>query len=73
MTDIDPRSARVIAAYKRHKLSVSALCHIRHLLRQFERDRALDRQFAWYGVAIVVALLALAAFSRLAGGQVLLF
>ena len=71
--DTGPRSERVIAAYKRHKLSISALRHIRNLLRQFERDRALDRRFAWYGIAIIVAVLAFAALSRLASGQITIF
>ena len=57
----EPRSAQVIAAYKRHKLSISALCRIHRLLQEFERERALDRRLAGYGVAIIVAVLALAA------------
>ncbi len=73
MMDDDPRSARVIAAYKRHKLSISALCHIRQLLQQFERDREFDRRFAWYGIAIIVAILAFAALSHLGAGQVSVF
>ena len=58
--DTDPRSERVIAAYKRHKLSISALRHIRNLLQQFERERDFDRRAAWYGVGILVAVLAFA-------------
>jgi len=73
MMDGDPRSARVIAAYKRHKLSISALHHIRELLQQFEHEREFDRRVAWYGAAIIVAVLAYAAFSQFAGERVFLF
>jgi len=61
----DSRSEQVIAAYKRHKLAVSALRHIRQLLQEFEQQRCLDRRLAWCGVAIIVALLAFAALNRL--------
>jgi len=73
MMDGKRRSARVIEAYKQHKLSISALCHIRRLLQQFERERELDKRFAWYGIAIIVALLAFATLSRLGAGQVSVF
>jgi len=70
MMDANPRSAQVIAAYRQHKLSVSALSHIRQLLQQFERERQFDRVAARYGLAIIVAVLAFAAINWLSAGQV---
>ena len=68
----DRRSEQVIAAYKRHKLSRNALYRIGQLLQGFECERAFDRHLAWYGVAIIVALLAFAALSRLRAEQLVL-
>ena len=72
MSDGDPRSEQVISAYKQHKLSRNALYRIRQLLQKFERERAFDRRLAWYGVAIIVALLAFAVLSRFGAQQLVL-
>jgi len=72
MTGGEPRSEQVISAYKQHKLSRSALHRIRQLLLKFEHERAFDRRLAWYGVAIIVALLVIAAVSRFNAGQLVL-
>ncbi len=69
----DSRSEQVIAAYRRHKLAISAARHIQRILQEFERERALDRRFAWYGAAIIAALLLCALLSRSGTGQVVLF
>ena len=65
----DPRSQQVIAAYQRHKLSISAFSHIRQLLQQFERDRDIDRRIAWYGISITVAILVGALLGHFASVQ----
>ena len=57
----DSRSEQVVTAYKRHKLTVSALHHIRRMLEGFERERATDRRLALLGIGAILFLLAAAA------------
>ncbi len=64
MADDNSRSEQVVSAYKRHKLAISALHRIRQILGGFERERAADRRLAWVGIAIIVAMLALALLTR---------
>jgi len=66
------RSEQVIKAYKRHKLSVSALHHIRRMLRGFEQERAADRRLALIGVVVILAMLALAAWFFLGGDRMVI-
>ena len=66
------RSDQVIEAYKRHKLSVSALHHIRRMLREFDRERAADRKLAIVGVVVIVSLFAVMVWLWLGGNDVVI-
>ena len=72
MTTDESRSEQVITAYKRHKLAISALHHVRRMLRGFDEDRAADRRLAIVGVVVIVSLLALAAWFWFTGDQLLI-
>jgi hypothetical protein len=72
MTADDSRSEQVIEAYKRHKLSVSALHHIRRTLHEFDRQRATDCRLAIFGVIVIVTLLAVAAWWFFGGDRLLI-
>ena len=72
MATDESRSEQVITAYKRHKLAISALHHVRRVLRGFEEERSVDRRLAIAGVVAIVSLLALAAFFWLSGDQLLI-
>jgi sterol desaturase/sphingolipid hydroxylase (fatty acid hydroxylase superfamily) len=62
MTADDSRSEQVIEAYKRHKLSISALHRIRRLLQEFENQRIIDRKLGLFGIVVILSLLAVAAW-----------
>lgn len=68
----ESRSEQVVTAYKRHKLAVSALHHIRRILDGFERQRETDRRLALFGVGVILLLLAAAAWMSLGGSQVVI-
>jgi uncharacterized membrane protein len=72
MTADNSRSDQVIEAYKRHKLSISALHHVRRLLCEFDRARAADRKLAIVGVVLILSLLAVAAWMWLGGNQLVI-
>lgn len=73
MTAESSRSEQVINAYKRHKLSVSALHRVRRMLHGFEQERATDRRLALFGIAVLILLmLAVAAWLFLGGGRVII-
>lgn len=59
----DSRSEQVVTAYKRHKLAVSALHHIRRMLDGFERERQTDRRLALFGMVLILVFVVAAAWS----------
>ena len=70
MATDDSRSEQVIKAYKRHKLAISALHHVRRMLWGFEQERAVDRRLALVGVFVILLTLAIAAWLWLGGESV---
>ncbi|MDH3221201.1 MAG: hypothetical protein OEO19_16855 [Gammaproteobacteria bacterium] len=56
------RSAQVVEAFKRHKIAASALRGMRELVHGFEQDRAAEARLARIGVALVLIVLATAAW-----------
>ena len=72
MTSDESRSEQVVTAYKKHKLAISALHHVRRMLRGFEQERAADRRLAIFGVVVIVSLLVVAAWFWLSGDRLLI-
>jgi hypothetical protein len=68
----EPRSEQVITAYKRHKLAISALHHVRRLLLGFEQDRIANRRLALFGLFVILLVLAIAAWRWLGGESVVI-
>jgi len=62
MTSDTERSDAVVADYKKHKLTGSALRRIREIIRGFEQNRAADVRLARIGIAIILVLLGIAAY-----------
>ena len=65
----ESRSEQVVTAYKKHKLAVSALHHIRRMLQGFEQERAADWRLALYGVGMIPLLFAVAVAWMWFGGD----
>ena len=53
------RSNDVVDAYKQNKLNVSIYARIQQLLSRFEAEYEADRNMAWIGVIIAIALIAM--------------
>lgn len=66
----ESRSEQVITAYKRHKLAISALHHVRRLLRGFEQERLADRRLALFGVFVILLVLVVAVWQWLGGERI---
>lgn len=66
------RSEQVVEAYKRRKLAVSALRGMRELVHGCERDRSVDARLARIGVALVLVVLATAAWLYFSGDRITL-
>ncbi|MDH3388634.1 MAG: hypothetical protein OEN02_12075 [Gammaproteobacteria bacterium] len=66
------RSEQVVEAYKRHKLAVGALRRMRELVHGFEQDRAVDARLARIGVALILVVLATAAWLYISGDSITL-
>ena len=72
MSSRSSRSEAVVEDYKKHKLSRSALRHIRDLLHAFEQERALDRKLAWAGLVMIVLLVSISLYWFLSGDSIVL-
>ena len=68
----ESRSEQVITAYMRHKLAISALHHVRRLLRGFEQERVANRRLAVFGLCVILLVLAIAAWQWLGGESVVI-
>jgi len=66
------RSEEVIADYMKHKLARSALRRIHELLKEFERQRALDRKLAGIGLAFIAIMIAASVFWLSSAGSTVL-
>lgn len=62
MSSEGTRSEQVVEAYKKHKLSASAMRRIHELIHGFDEDKASDRRLALIGVVLLAVLLAVAYF-----------
>jgi hypothetical protein len=72
MSSRSSRSEEVVEDYKRHKLSRSALLHIRDLLHAFEQERVFDQKLALAGLVIIVLLISISLYWFLSSDSVIL-
>lgn len=66
------RSNQVIDRYKQHKLNVSVMTRIRHLLTKFEADDEADRRWAWIGVVVLIGLAIVALYYFINGSKIMI-
>ena len=64
------RTDQVVDDYKQHKMNVSVMTRIQHLLAQFEADYAADRRWAWYGIVILIGVAMAAAYFFINGSKI---
>lgn len=56
------RSQQVVDNYKKRKLAHSAFFRIREIIHGFEQERVADRRMAQIGIALILLILAIAAY-----------
>ncbi len=64
------RSNDVVDAYKQDKLNISVYARIQQLLSRFETEYEADRNMAWIGVVIAIALIAMLGYFFLGGSEI---
>lgn len=64
------RSEQVVDDYRKRKLAVSAFARIRGIIHGFEQERVADRRMARIGIAIILLILAIAAYLFLGGEDI---
>ncbi len=72
MSSENSRSEAVVDAYKKDKLTRSALRRIHSLIAEFERSRAEDARLAVVGTVLILALIGIAFYFFLTGDRITL-
>jgi len=72
MSSTPTRSEEVVNAYKRRKLTISAMRRIQELIQSFEQERATDRRLAVIGLVAILLLVGFSLYSMLGSSSVTL-